>query len=108
MSLEPSAVAGALATLCSITSFAPQAWKIIRTRDTASISAPMYALTVTGFALWLLYGVLRADLPLMVTNGVCLLFSGFILIMTLLPQRQKEKVGDMLDPASESGDTDRP
>lgn len=31
-----------------MTSFAPQAWKIIRTRDTDSISFPMYAMAVTG------------------------------------------------------------
>ncbi|WP_244604713.1 MULTISPECIES: PQ-loop domain-containing transporter [Mesorhizobium] len=41
---------GYLAAIWAMTSFTPQAWKIIRTRDTNSISAPMYALTVVGFA----------------------------------------------------------
>jgi MtN3 and saliva related transmembrane protein len=49
---------GALATLVSTTSFVPQAWKIIKTRDTGAISVRMYTITVAGFALWLSYGLL--------------------------------------------------
>jgi MtN3 and saliva related transmembrane protein len=64
-------VVGSLATLASTTSFAPQAWKIIKTHDTAAISSGMYAVTVVGFALWLAYGLLRAEWPLIATNGVC-------------------------------------
>ncbi|MDF2766139.1 MAG: hypothetical protein K0S81_3133, partial [Rhodospirillales bacterium] len=41
-------IIGSLAAICSTTSFVPQAWKIIRTRDTSSLSARMYAVTVTG------------------------------------------------------------
>lgn len=78
---------GALAALCSTVSFVPQAWKIIQTRDTDSISAGMYALTVTGFALWLTYGILKSEWPLIVPNFICLLLAAFILVMKLLPER---------------------
>jgi VCBS repeat-containing protein len=44
-SMENVTLVGYLAALCSMTSFTPQAWKIIKTRDTSSISAPMYAVT---------------------------------------------------------------
>ncbi len=80
-------IIGAIASLCSMASFAPQAWKIIRTRDTDSISARMYALTVTGFAFWAIYGFLIEEWPIIVTNTVCLLLSAFILTMKLLPDR---------------------
>ncbi|WP_237216878.1 SemiSWEET family sugar transporter [Falsiroseomonas oryziterrae] len=89
---------GAAATLCSVASFAPQAWKIIRTRDTAGISARMYAITVVGFALWLAYGLLLGQWPLILTNAICLLLSGFILGMTLLPRRKRDAVADALTP----------
>lgn len=82
-------------------SFAPQAWKIIRTRHTADISVWMYAVTVTGFALWTAYGVLLGRAPLIVTNGICLALSGFILLMTLLPRRRKDEIADALDPAAD-------
>lgn len=83
---------GAAATLCSTTSFVPQAWKVIRTRDTGAISRSMYAVTVAGFALWLGYGVALGQWPLIVTNGICLLLAGFILAMKLLPQSARDRV----------------
>ncbi len=79
-------ITGSLAAMCSTISFLPQAWKIIKTRDTGSISARMYTLTVTGFALWLAYGILKSEWPLIVPNALCLLFSSFILTMKLLPK----------------------
>ncbi|MBC7952885.1 MAG: SemiSWEET transporter [Rhodospirillaceae bacterium] len=96
--MDITTVIGTLAALASTASFAPQAWKIIKLRHTADISSAMYALTVTGFGLWLAYGVLLGQWPLIVTNAVCLLMSAFILVMSLLPQRKKDAVADTLDP----------
>ncbi|ESX46121.1 MULTISPECIES: SemiSWEET transporter [unclassified Mesorhizobium] len=89
---------GYLATVCSMSSFTPQAWKIIRTRETSGISAPTYAITVLGFALWLAFGIMKAEWPIIITNGVCLLLSAFILTMTVLPQAEKEAVAKAFDP----------
>lgn len=77
---------GTIAALCSVLSFTPQAWKIIRTRDTSSISARMYTLTVTGFTFWTIYGVLLSEWPIIVPNILCLLLSGFILMLKLRPE----------------------
>ena len=47
--MDAALMVGSLAILASTTSFAPQAWKIIKTRDTGAISSGMYAVTVVGF-----------------------------------------------------------
>jgi MtN3 and saliva related transmembrane protein len=104
-SMETVTIVGYLAAICSMTSFTPQAWKIIKTRDTSSISAPMYALTVLGFALWLAFGLLKAEWPIIITNGVCLILSAFILLMTVLSGAKKEAVADAIDPTGRGGDT---
>jgi MtN3 and saliva related transmembrane protein len=75
-------ILGYLAALASMASFVPQAWKIIRSHETKGISAGMYLLTVSAFALWLAYGVLLRQWPLVVSNGVCFGLSAFILAMT--------------------------
>ena len=98
--MDAATLVGGLATLASATSFLPQAWKVIRTRDTGAISAGMYAVTVVGFTLWLTYGVLLWQWPLILTNGVCLVLSSFILMMALLPRRKRDQVADALDPAA--------
>lgn len=94
------AVAGTLAALCSTISFVPQAWRIVRTRETKAISPLTYSLTVTGFALWTAYGLGLGEWPLIVTNSICFVLSAFILIMTLLPRPKKEAVAETIDPAA--------
>jgi len=91
-------VIGSLAGLASMVSFTPQAWKIIKSRQTKDLSAVMYAITVTGFALWTTYGIMLTQWPIIVTNSVCLLLAGFILMMKLLPRRAKNTVADAFDP----------
>lgn len=89
MSIDAVDIVGGAAALCSVSSFAPQAIKIIRTGDTEGLSIAMYALTVAGFSLWLTYGVIQRQWPLMVTNGCCLALSLLILVMLLVPAARR-------------------
>jgi MtN3 and saliva related transmembrane protein len=89
---------GAIAATLSVASFVPQAWKVIRTRKTDQLSAPMWVMSFTGFVLWTTYGVLQGAWALIVPNAICAVFAGFILIMKLLPPRSKHAVADALDP----------
>lgn len=72
---------GTGAALCSMVSFAPQLIKIWRERDAEQVSLRMYALTVTGFTLWLSYGLLLGSWPVTVSNAVCLTLSTAILLL---------------------------
>jgi MtN3 and saliva related transmembrane protein len=74
---------GVVAALCSMTSFAPQIVKIWRERDASSVSLRMYVVTVTGFALWTVYGVLLGSWPVAVSNTICLAMAGAVLAMKL-------------------------
>ncbi len=92
-------ILGGLAAAASTTSFAPQAWKIIKTRKTDGISVGMYGITVIGFALWFAYGLMLGQWPLIFTNSICLFLSAFILVMKVLSPPAKNAVADVLDPA---------
>jgi MtN3 and saliva related transmembrane protein len=82
MSAEALAnVLGTGAALCSMASFVPQILKIRRERDASSVSLRMYAVTVTGFSLWIAYGVMIASWPVMGANSVCLALSATILVL---------------------------
>lgn len=72
-------VVGVAAALCSMTSFAPQILKIWRERDASSVSLRMYIVTVTGFSLWIGYGLLIESWPVVGSNAVCLALSAAIL-----------------------------
>jgi MtN3 and saliva related transmembrane protein len=98
--MDLTLVIGTGAALVSTVSFLPQAWKIIRTRNTSGISTGMYAMTVAGFLLWLGYGLLRGEWPLIVPNAICLFVSSFIFAMKLLPKRSMRSVADALNPSA--------
>lgn len=72
---------GVLAAICSMASFVPQIVKIWRERDAASVSLRMYLVTVTGFGLWIGYGMLSGSWPVAASNTVCLVLAGAILAL---------------------------
>ena len=73
-------MAGAvLTTLCWL----PQASKIIRERETRSISLPATGLFTLGMAFWLVYGVALFDWPLITSSIVTLALMLVILGLKL-------------------------
>ncbi len=52
---------GYVAAFCTTISFLPQAIKVIKTRDTESLSLAMYVIFTFGVGLWLAYGIAKAD-----------------------------------------------
>ena len=74
-------IVGTAAALCSMTSFAPQIVKIWRDRDASEVSLTMYLVTVTGFCLWIGYGLLIGSWPVTVSNIICLGMSAAVLAL---------------------------
>jgi MtN3 and saliva related transmembrane protein len=73
-------MAGAvLTTLCWL----PQATKIIRERETRSLSLPATGLFTLGMAFWLVYGVALIDWPLITSSIVTLALMLVILGLKL-------------------------
>jgi MtN3 and saliva related transmembrane protein len=74
---------GLLAALLTTAAFLPQVLHTLATRDTRGISLRMYVIFTAGVALWLVYGLLTGDLPLIAANAVTLILAGAILILKL-------------------------
>lgn len=82
---------GVAAAVCSMTSFAPQLIKIWREKDASSVSLRMYLVTVAGFVLWTIYGVLLGKWPIVGSNAVCLTMSAAVLTLKLRYPGDKTK-----------------
>lgn len=78
-SVNPTWV-GIAAAVLTTAAFAPQAIQAWRTRSTRDVSLPMFLMMVGGIVLWLVYGLLIGDLPLILANAVTLLLAGSILV----------------------------
>jgi MtN3 and saliva related transmembrane protein len=74
-----SAVAATLTTAA----FVPQALHIIRHRDTRAISLHMYLAFSIGVFLWLVFGVLIGNWPIIVSNAITLALALAIIAMKL-------------------------
>ncbi len=74
---------GLVATCFTASSFVPQVWRTWKTRDVSGISLMTYVIINIGLILWLIYGVLRGDLPLTVANSIMVVLTGAILVMKI-------------------------
>ena len=83
-------VAAGLTTL----SFVPQALLTLRTRNVAGISLGMYGAFTAGVALWLAYGLLLAQWPIVVANALTLALASVILGMKLAVERGRREQAD--------------
>jgi len=79
----PVTLIGLVAAACTTIAFLPQAIKTWRTRSTGDLSLPMFLLMTFGVALWMIYGLILRDPPLIIGNAFTLLLSGSILYCKL-------------------------
>lgn len=66
--------------------FLPQAIKTIKTKNTRDLSLNMFILSEMGVIMWLTYGVLIGDLPIIFANVIT-----FFLISTIIVMKIKYK-----------------
>ncbi len=74
---------GLLAAMCSTVAFLPQVIKTLRTKQTKDISLLMYIILTMGISFWLTYGLLLKNPPLILANGVTLIFAIVVLILKI-------------------------
>ncbi len=89
--MEPSSAldwVGSAAALLTTSAFLPQAVLTVRTRDVSGISLGMYSLFTLGVALWLVYGVLLGQWPIIVANALTLALAAMILGTKLFVDRK--------------------
>lgn len=79
---------GLVATAFTTSSFVPQVWRTWKTRDVSGISLSTYLIITVGLALWLAYGILKDDLPLMIANAAMVVLTGAITVMKIMFERR--------------------
>jgi MtN3 and saliva related transmembrane protein len=71
--------AALLTTLCWL----PQALRTIRTKDTQSLSLATQGAFTLGVALWLVYGIMSGNAPIIFANGITFFLVALILALKL-------------------------
>ena len=73
----------AIAAVLTTAAFVPQAVHIIRFRETKAISLIMYLTFGAGVALWLAFGVMIGNWPIILSNAVTFALTGTIVAFKL-------------------------
>ena len=85
-------IIGIIAGIFTSASLLPQLIKTIKEKDATSISAVMLLILITGISLWIYYGFLKSDIPIIATN----IFSDMVNVTLLFFSiKYKKAKGDM-------------
>ena len=76
-------ILGLFAAAATTASLIPQAVKTIKTKDMKSISTGMYSLYTAGTGMWLVYGILSKNLPVILSNAIAVVLAAVILTYKL-------------------------
>ena len=84
--MELTQIIGLAAGICTAASMLPQVIKTIKEKKAEDVSMLMLIILMTGLILWVIYGIKRNDMPIILTNSFSLLVS-----ITMMALRIKYK-----------------
>jgi len=77
-------VLGIIAGILTSVSMIPQLIKVIKEKDAENLSWVMLTILITGLSLWVWYGFLQDELPIIVSNAFAVLVNITLLICFLI------------------------
>jgi MtN3 and saliva related transmembrane protein len=76
-------ILGLLAGFCTTIAFLPQVVKTWKTRSAKDLSLGMFSFFCFGVLLWLVYGILVKDIPVIAANMITLMLASTLLFFKL-------------------------
>lgn len=81
-------IVGTIAGVFTALAMMPQLIKILREKKAQDVSGWMLAVLLTGLSLWVVYGWMKNDLPIIVTNGFSVLLN---LVLAFFRYKYKDR-----------------
>lgn len=89
--LEWKDILGLVAGVFTTVAVIPQIYKAYKTKKVKDVSPGMFIVLLIGLALWVVYGVLQEDFPIIATNGLALTLNGFMLYLMVRYRNNKDE-----------------
>jgi len=61
----------------------PQLIKTIKTKQVDELSIQMYLIYLAGFGMWITYGIVREDIPIIATNSFSIILTIVMIILKI-------------------------
>jgi len=71
---------GFVAAFCTTVSYVPQVKKCWQTGSAGDLSLKMLLILATGIGLWVVYGILKGDMVIIIANSVSLLLLANLVV----------------------------
>lgn len=81
--METAKIIGILAGICTTVAVIPQIRKAWTKKKVADVSILMFLVLMTGVALWVVYGILQKDWPIIATNAISLGLNSLMLYLMI-------------------------
>ncbi len=78
---------GLTAAILTTIAFVPQVIKVIRSKKTNNLSLTTYVIFTFGIGLWLVYGLFKKSISMILGNGITLVLSSLILYYIFLGKK---------------------
>jgi len=72
-------IAGALTSIAAL----PQLLKVLKTKNTKDLSAMMLVILISGLSLWVWYGFINDELPIILSNAFAVVLNMILLFCKL-------------------------
>ena len=92
--MDATTLIGLTAAFCTTAAFIPQVIQILRTGNVDGISLLMYSIFTCGVAMWLTYGIIVDDLPMLLANLITLVLAMAVLGLTIYKRSQQRRKPD--------------
>lgn len=89
-------IIGIVAGLFTTFAIIPQIVRTWKTKEVKDVSIGMFLILITGVSLWFVYGILKSDIPIMVTNGISVLLNLVMLYFIIIYSKKKNDSSNKL------------
>jgi len=73
-------IIGTIAGILTSISMVPQLVKVVKNKDVENISWKMITILLTGVSLWVVYGIMKMEWPIILSNAFSVLVNATLLI----------------------------
>ena len=81
-------IIGILAGIFTTIAAVPQIFRAWKTKKVDDVSPKMFLVLTIGVSLWTVYGVMKQDIPIIITNGISTILNITMLILIIKFRKQ--------------------
>ncbi|MGJ8593878.1 MAG: SemiSWEET family sugar transporter [Aquaticitalea sp.] len=86
--MDVEAVIGIVAGIFTTIAVLPQIIKALKTRKVGDVSPFMFIILCCGVGMWTVYGIMKKDWPIILTNGISFILNGIMLVIVITQKKE--------------------